>query len=492
MITKLNTDNQSQFKRPGSLESVFIVLTNSKCIRPILGLIAITTAEIFTSFLYPSKNIYFKAKGDDYCQVLEGIVLEKYFEGFIFASSMNRTRIDLLNSEKEAKSISNMQQRYYTVPYAIRKKVTSISENNLKKPILDGICFGIMIDIAKKYLIDDEKIPTVIIENQKGALTKAAANQALYDSLKTNNLTYEEIIVETMRSLETSKQSQPEDPFYKAAFIRVLEALTVVDEDVAVDTKRFPLLQKAFTPRIDDPLFELMIVEKLKAEEAYRFGKTHPWLSLNNKGLWVISSPSEFKRAAAGCLDSTTLDWLEGILELRLGMNKLVKAPQENVSLWDGVKKYFNRGPKPLTPLSTVSNTKIREALRTIGCNKTAANQEKIIFHCRGLAQKSVENILGNHFMYGTDEEFLTRIPLLPVGFYSFSFSTGASEHVVSYIKTKEGMEFILDPNGMQLISTSPTESIYLFKKLLGLYELPKGEKKHNIRMEKIVPADYY
>lgn len=490
MIDKTVYYNPTSFKAPSDFEASCIILTNTKSVKPIIGIIGNAVAEIFTGFFYPSKNIYFKAKKDDCFDELLSIIFEKYFEGFLMAKAVNRSRAEYLGTEDETDAVLEMHQKSFFVPYLYRKKVDLDSERVSKKAIFDGICFGITCDIAKRYLIEEEKIPKIVIENQKGTLPLASANQAIYNSILPKNYTYQEIMMKTMKTMESAKQSHPEDPFFNASFIRVLEALTVVDEAVAMDEKRFPLFNPSFPLRKEDPLVEFMTVEKLKAEKAFRLGSDHPWLKLNNKGMWVISSPSEFKKAAAFYMDKTTLDWLEGILEYRMGMDRQVDSPMPKRSrLGHRVLDYFGKIEEQKKPYSYISNPRIREVFEQIAIQNHFWDKEEVMFRCHDLKQKSVENLIGNHVMHESDEGFLAQIPNLPSGFYTLSFVVGDSSHVVSYIKTDDGIEYILDPNGMQLISTSPDESIYLFKKLLALYETRKSLKKHNIQIVNIVPV---
>lgn len=94
-----------------------------------------------------------------------------------------------------------------------------------------------------------------------------------------------------------------------------------------------------------------------------------------------------------------------------------------------------------------------------------------------GLEACPCEDIMGSYLFHESDESYLKNLDRLGDGVYLIGIGEKDGRHAISLIREGD-VDYIIDPNGVQLKSDSKEETRALLLKLLGEYPPPPSEKE--------------
>lgn len=355
--------------------------------------------------------------------------------------------------------------------------------------ICNGICAGIQLDIAKNYVIDKKKIEEIVEDNENGASCEASANQAVYQLVKHLAVSDSEKFNVFCNHLSQISKSEGGDDLFHLDFDIIIEAFKLIND--RFDNYQYTITKKndikdRLIPRSKDPI--ILIVQNLVEKQTDAIFKKKYFSvseieSFENKVHQCINEQYEKERTSCEKLASSQkkmsikkMKWLRSFLEMQ----------------YTYVATSSEMG-------SNISDPLIKESWIQIETDITNLHRFGYVAKARGLKLSPVLNIMGKSFMYDSDESYLKNISTLSEGVFSINFSTldpfgGSARHTITYIKEKKSLEYILDPNGMQLKCKGSKDSIFHIQKLLTFYPEPlkqgslyiAGKPNHQLRIFRI------
>lgn len=109
----------------------------------------------------------------------------------------------------------------------------------------------------------------------------------------------------------------------------------------------------------------------------------------------------------------------------------------------------------------------------------------QVLSALNGLQVNSCEDKMGSYLFHDDDASYLGNLNELDDGVYLIGLSQNDGRHAISLVR-EGGVDYIIDPNGMQLKSNDKEETRALLLKLLEEYPPPPSEKEgaSNHRLE--------
>ena len=335
----------------------------------------------------------------------------------------------------------------------------------------DGICTGIRMDIAQKFLVEGQDIETIIQANAKGASAEAAANQAVYALLSPPTDIPTRIQSDIFGSLRTLSH----DPAAPIDFIDVGRVLLLFDPEIrAVCLNNDEIKQQ----------FNTVTPMALAFKSFFSSPAVKKWV--DSKDI------AGFKEAITDAIHLhfqdnkqreqalMTLHWTISFLQYKqvLVAKERPKLKLDAGHTWfDKLKahalKLFGSSKRVPNLADWVKDRQHRYILKSVLNDQHDLHLQNFIASQRALQAKSITDQVGLSFNKN-DHDYLQNIIGLSPGFYAVSLQTETGNHAISYIKMEDGSAYILDPNQPQVRARDNAEALALFKTLLSQYSQPR------------------
>lgn len=379
---------------------------------------------------------------------------------------------------------------------------TQLRELPLSSMQINGICFGVMVDLAENYFkLEHKNVEELFSHYAKGGTLQSEINHAAYSSLIA-----EPRLDEYLSALFTYIENIKKQPSTFAGTFPPVEPNLV--NSIRNEITNLHNLQG------DNPLQQVLSVKELS--EICLFPKNleeekvlQNQSSLANKDLKLLGLRLVLARTfeTMNKPNADPNDWF-------INPN-LPNYPKWEKALIDGVNRVFNEKNTPQADQAYLTERRaqligaIKLAIASAELqkyqeisdpmlNKLIKNisflyREHALLESKGLAMVSCIPELGSHLQYSDNYSYLANIDKLKEGFYYVGFHVEGGRHAISFIKQEDGSGYILDPKGMQLKFKDAIEAKELMMRLLTYYPQPnppvKGHPYHMLEFYKIEKA---
>lgn len=464
-----------------------------------------------TSKLFKAKLIHLKKDAHE-------SQLKSIFDKDFFASTRNIGRRSVLVQRKDVKATEKLRKLLEN------GENKSIHIDPIKTPesrILDGICAGMTLDIAVKYLINRQNIADIIEKNKKGGSAKAAANQAIYAFIDAK-LPYSVIFLDLIKNLKEIAKTEVENPLFQVNFDDVGQALLYLDPALSLSSSPYAAeysLSKTPNPNSFNATFAAFMSEEYRLRR-----ENSAWLSHEKGNPFHIKNLEAFKKDMLDTIDQKyekriqkatsetvnqlnqkklrdihTFQWVFSILEYRQSCQAKKLPPNskqtENNSKKRGVfRRITKKSPSPITHYTAISNPSISSTFSLLTEELFKDKRYHAVVCARGLKLESVNMIMGSRWAHSSDHSYLQNISNLEPGVYSVSIAHKTGLHLINYIKVDESEGYIIDSIGAQIRCKDARHTVEQFEKHLALIPEPdvtafavKGESTHRLHFQKFV-----
>lgn len=369
-------------------------------------------------------------------------------------TARNVARQDVLASESDFHASKELLNQFAKLSDSDRGKlnVTWNPDAVPEKMILNGICAGIRLDIAQRFLHSTEEpkeaIEQIIEENLQGAPAEAAANQAIYELLSPD-FTQPQMLEEMKERMIEMAQS---DKFPGGA----------IDKDT---------LNKFVGMDLDLDSIKNLFDHYNTQGDRMAMRALELAFSLKEMDMTIDEASQPTPPPAAG-----NSRWEE----LKESVKRLFSSPRKQ-ALSEKI-------------CSKISHPLYKEIISAEFRTLADLTSYEAIGKMRGLKFESVTEQMGHHSFYGNDKDYLANLPNLEPGFYMVDLNTSTTGHAISYVKYEDGSGRILDPNGIQVKCKTPQEAAEKLAAVISLHTKPKTQHPlqdkdkpyHQIVMKKI------
>lgn len=452
---------REEFKKPSKFKISRVVVSSPNSLRAsaqaVGNLAACLVTTGHTSKMFKAKAVH---SGFDVARVWA----QHYFGEDLVGLSKNISQKEILRNKLDEIAAKELLAEVSAFIESGKVQYAFVeTEKELDAAITDGICAGIRMDIATKYLQHGETLQNIFSMNKEGASKEASAYQAVYDNLdareppaKHLNNTLQDLKTLSTHGLEILHCNFDE---VGTALIEADPALWNPGGPFQDFTEKYPFAAQRSDslPAIIRTVVDQELQEKRESE----------WIIQNADKQWEIKDVGKFKEAILNQISpdqkelTLALDWTMALLQLRKG--------------------------------EPISHPLISNIISLVNHDRLDIHREQAIATTQGLELLSVADIMGHYSIHSGDNSYLSNLPKLPSGMYSVDFYTGNGGHSISYIKVSNDESYILDPNGFIIRCRDEEHTLLQFRKLLALYKEPnnptiiheKGEPDHQIRMRK-------
>jgi hypothetical protein len=458
-------------KGPSWIRGTVAILTSSDSISPVLKGVSYTLAWGFASVFIPSKSTLYGIKADMAFGDLDPIWARGYFgkEHFV-RKAKNVGQIDVLEDQSDLDEAYKVLNRMQNLPKEMRDKIRVDPNAVPERMITGGICAGIQMDIATRYLINGEKVDSIAWKGESGGSKEAAAAQAVYMLLKAVDESGVETVAHTLKMLRDERAVVAKGSLYD------------------VYTGRITELRRQILTRPEILEAVRNVFEKGSRKDTIAaYLKEHKNTLDEKIGEPLFSGASDHE-----------IEWVGGFLEHELARENRLKSDSkgEFSKFWNqlreaAIKMFGLDKTRTHEVFDRITNPLIREAVLAGYLMRSDTTRTNAVVGLQGIETQSVKGKIGHYFHYQSDGEYFEQFKALDPGFYSITFATSTGYHTVSYIKEADGTHYLLDPNGYQLKADNFQDTSLLFQKLMKLYDFPAGEsKRHRILVGQISVAN--
>ncbi|MCB1114701.1 MAG: hypothetical protein KDK62_08090 [Chlamydiia bacterium] len=460
-------------KKPTWLSKKITLLTSSESIDPFLRGVGYTLASKFASVFVPSKAPMFRIKATMAWEDLRPIWAKHYFgEDHYEGTAKNIAKVDVLETEADFNEAISILQRMQALPEELIQQVEVDPSVMPNKMSTMGICAGIQLDIARRYLGKGKDIDQIIRTGEEGASKKAAASQAVFELLNPVEEDRALVIGRTLEAIKRGRDKAEPGSIYS------------VDSDIVTnlfdECNKDPNLIKELRQVFDKRSQTKTIASHLKNKKELLKKKT--------------GSLTEFEALLRNSSDEE-IEWVGGFLEHQFGSQKY----KENERLrnlpgfWSALRNaaieiFGLRESQEELAFGRFTNIEVAHAIVGERYSRGYRTRANVVLAVTGLELKEVDRKVGFYFQHSNDRDFLKNFKDLEPGIYGIIFETDEGGHAITFIKEADGTDWILDPNGMQLKSNDPESTTLLFQKVLSLYDYPLHDpNRHEIVVSRVV-----
>ncbi|MBS4168640.1 hypothetical protein [Parachlamydia sp. AcF125] len=456
------------------------LITKLKNIKPYFLKIAYTLAHKMTK---GNQSKLFKIKIVQLDLSLGENKIKRYFGKDFMGGAYNVARPSVVVNKKDYRACVNLIEKCRE-----DKSIRIDPSKNFDIP-LEGICMGISLDTAQRYLIKNESIEKIVKSHRKGGSAEAVANQAVY-SQASYEKEYSAFFLNILNDLQEISASGVNYPYFKTSFFVVRCILCLLDPHLSLADPASPSGRRLV---LKNSYIKDLINEEIrlcKGQEKFESKWLRP--DENYKDSWAVKNPSEFHRAA---LHKINEKYRDAVREPKANQSVLIRGRAEEINQLNWVVSFLEykqalmpqasketckiNGRNLIPALCQLSNPFIRSALLLIMRHHFDHVRLQAIARARDLDIKSVQKVMGHCSAHANNGSYLQNISKLRPGIYLVTFySSETKGHAINYIKLDENKGFILDSNFMQIQCGDATHTMQQFQKILSFYSQPEYIKK--------------
>lgn len=297
-------------------------------------------------------------------------------------------------------------------------KMAPLDEKSLQHLVLSGLCLGINVDLAEKYLIQGQNLEQISEVAAIGGTLEAEANEAVFGALVALRLDDPiPVLFETFKALSEAKS---EDGLFDVDFDHVKEVFhQILEEDPLPD-------QASYIAGFDPPL-----------------------------------TPKQIE----------LVNWAFALVEFK-GLYTLFRDHLRDPNAPDNIVPYT------FTPSFTMMGQQLSDpVLNDIILGFTVLHcfnrpNLDVLAKARGLQIVDVHSKMGFPARAANYSKYLTKLHKLDPGFYGVLLNEKNSHqaHIISYIKNVDGSGLLIEPNGAQIHSDTPEMAASQIMKLLDRF----------------------
>jgi len=403
---------------------------------------------------------YFSARVIHCEKKIESIWQKRYYGDRLIYQTSNIAKREVLKDQSdldESKKIVQKIKEFQDSGDSLFNKIEV--EREPESCLTDGICFGICLDVAGKFL-DDKDVHEVMKEYQKGGPKEAAANQAVYQ-LMTYQFTYDKDLQHMVEQIMLSG------------------AFESIDQDGIL---------YAFAKHLEVKSYFEMPREALLAKNPYATDR-NKILPTRFNTLFIEHSERDMSLTETEkLLYDSLVQYSEGLIAKAKADRKASEAEFSGSknSLWNALIKFTQKlfgKPKDRSPqeliFQGIEDEVMRYQMREIRRNMVYVNKQKVMMQYRGCRLGDVSNIFGLPGTYTKDEDVLENARQLEAGVYEIRIGTKSGGHVILLKVEEDSHAYILDPNIGMFHSKSSKETYGLLLEIVKSYSAPKNTHPH-------------
>lgn len=402
--------------------------------------------EIILSLLPGSIGRKYKAERGRRISKLQSVKNRRFFKGYQVAGAINIAQHHVLKSKEDLQQAKVLFKQIKNDPVA-NKNYNLRVRKNLQSRSIEGICFGISVDVAKQILIDKRTPEEVMISIERGATAEACANQEVYLALAA---TRKDSIGDLFALLDQLSKVKGMPPPYDANFKEVRRLL--------------------------DELHD--------SEHTLNDVRTNPEIFILSHKIAVAKRPHLKKE----------LDWAFTLYQIQSLDKNLRSIPKKTrIALKTLLKNAFMSLirilDKPIFEIETKN--------KMLFCNPRIANfllstiPRTIYYHgsntliaaSRGLKFTPCIQEMALQRFFKTDHDYLLRVQYLKPGVYMLGTDVGKGRHAITLIINKDKSGYIIDPNGVQIAFDEIEQSVGLLLDVLSFYKKKPGHTTRRLEL---------
>ncbi|EFB40946.1 hypothetical protein pah_c178o056 [Parachlamydia acanthamoebae str. Hall's coccus] len=426
----------------------------------------------------------FKAKAIHLRWNLYKNITKKHFGDDFLGNSRNVARYSVIVEATAYQASKNLLQQCRA-----DKQAKMMTKVKVKIPLM-GICSGINLDIAERYLIKHETINEIIASNQKGASAEAIANQTVFSCID-HEEDYGVVFLEILQDLMKMKPSKLDDPLFFQSFTHISLLLTELDPHLKFSAAPVsPIIKKTLLK--ESPINDLLILERKLCEKERK--SRSAWLGHAKEypDSGCVKNVEAFQKAASDFINRqyrnalaqvkpseshsrlikkredaiNTLKWVTSYLEFQEEVKRII--PKKN-------GKYLISSRNYIRVLKKISDPTIRSVMKIMLFNHSLKSRYQVLARARGLKLESLKAIMGDSSLHASNVSYLQNLSKLEPGVYSVIFRTLKinTSHAITYFKIDENRGYLLDPNNIQIQCGDAKHTFLQFQKLLSFYKEP-------------------
>lgn len=382
-------------------------------------------AEKTLEFLHSKKALRYQARAVHLRAELNPFWVKGYFgEESYLGNARNIARMEVLVKREDCEYALKLFNQAQNLSAFFLNEVYFAAKGKVEGFDLRGICSGIKLDIARRYLKEKIPVQKIVDSLEKGASKEAAAIQIFLGNIG-----------------------------------------VVPDLDLNVVRGVIGLLKNVpFVEQKDEFRVDYTSVEKLW----YKLSQEH-----TAKILSAFESGEDLSPHVGEDVPERERRLIAGFFEFQCAHHIYLRET--------------SKGSYSQRVFSAIKNPSLRQVFQARHDMFGLMKMENIVLKMLGLKEISITDKVGAYFQYATDQEFINQFEKLGEGFYGVTFFFDEGSHTISYIKEAPGVEYILDPNGYQLRSNGSGKTRLLFQKLFHLYfQRELRPQRHRVTISQI------
>lgn len=374
-----------------------------------------------------------------------------------------------------------------------------------KELITEGICFGIMADIADHHLNHHAEIEPILQSLQKGGSANAEIYQGAINSVTAT--VSRSFIIDNVHNTIDEMKNDPEKstlssllPVLKKEHLTSLRSIIFNLE--VIDSKPPAFMESIRqNPHYASHLFPAN--EELEAALMNQSGKSQD--EIQNIGLIYLMAKSFEAIKEENRSQRTDLYNGKDILDFGYAQKKVLQeldaafnekmqasAPEDRAFL-------IKRREQLIGEVKLAAATAEYDAKGTITTdallnavfdNQSLLIRQEALLSLRGLKMDPCAEKMGYHMQFKDDAQYINNLDKLDPGFYLLSIKTKFGGHAVSLVKEDDGSGYLIDPNNRTLKFSNDKEAKELVNALTSTYSQPEtlvpGHPYHKLAFFKI------
>ncbi len=450
------------------------------------------------------KRKYYRARSTQVTSDIQAIWNKRHYGDRLIFPTNNIAKREVMKDKQDLKESQDILTDIKTIQQ-LRKGTSGKQmafdnvrvEKDPEHCITDGICFGICLYAANRFLdgkdVDDLK---------KGAPVEAAANQAVYHTLISDQK-FRDFVVDIVEKIKFSGGYDNID---------LDGVLFAFASKIGLDPKLKLLFKEAARTLLDDnPYYTESKRLPLKYRSLYRDDQTlHGDLSEQETSLYnallqysqglLSKSIEDHKRSESEPPPSKNPFW-RALKETAISLfgKPLVAEAQEHI-IEPIKKKAINLFGKPKIEdtkelvFEPIEDPLMQYQVRQSYQHMIDKRKCEVMVNYRNCRYQELNNVFGMPGTYPNDEGMLSNLNQLGQGVYYIHLETKKTGHSLLLKKDRDGSAVLLDPNIGILRCQNEQETYDLLKEVVSRYPHPenthphkkKGDVNHQLRFLKI------
>lgn len=432
--------------------------------------------------------------------------LDSIFYGHRMPGGMNI--VQKHPAEKQSEIVAKKNELSAQILEEIKKihPNAKLREKPEKELLTEGICFGIMLDLADHYVNGDKnEMKNLFSELDKGGSAEAeiyqgaihGVNSAVPRSLALSNL-YSSI--EEMKSDDSDSTLSKVLPYldrdHQAILRSIIFSLKTIDSqppnfmesirnNAIYPNMLFPSSQDQEDTYVAD--FQKSKSELQKVGLSFLMAKTFEAIKAENRSLRTEIHNGK---------DILNFSYVQGKMLQQLDFEFTKKMENANPKEKSFLIKKREQLVGEIKLAAASEEYIVTESITTdpllkkiLANNKIRISQDALL-SLKGLSMTPVTEKMGKHMQFRDDADYLENLDKLDSGFYFLSITLKEGSHAVSFIKEADGSGYLIDPNNRKLKFSNDKEAKELINALTSTYSQPEaivpGHPYHKLELFQI------